>query len=67
MERYATHIYIYLDFIMGTNLLVQELGSPITVQYTGFKVAASFAQKAHHGTRAEHPTSVMYFYCDGFF
>ena len=42
MEIHTTHIYIWSNFSMGTNPLVQGLGSEITVQFIGFKAAERF-------------------------
>ena len=60
MERHATHIYIYSNFNIGTNPLVQGLGSWITLQFTGFDAAERFAQKLFHATRTEHVHRVKY-------
>ena len=61
-ERHTTHIYSYLKFNMGTNLLVQGLGSTThCVIYWVQSCGAFCVKQILHGTRAENAHSVKYF------
>ena len=46
---------------MGTTPLVQGFDPWFTVRFTGFEAAERFAQKSHHGTRAEDVHSARNF------
>ena len=47
MERDTTPMYIYSNFNMGTNPLVQGLGSQITAQFIGFEAVERFLCNFH--------------------